>query len=156
MTMTHPGLPEMWVYTILALMAAVGFWALFTSQPGQKEFSTFNLSRLPLIGRLVNYLLTTPWLLLTLKLVMVVLFLLVIIAGLYGTPVPERNIATILTWNLWWAGLIFSIFFSVKVTSLSFATFFHQWRTPQKTYRYAVHHKKTRFCNIPVLRHSSL
>jgi ferredoxin len=39
------------------------------------------------------------------------LFLLVIAAGLYGTPVPERNLATTLTWSLWWAGLIVSIFF---------------------------------------------
>lgn len=111
MTMTHPGLPEMWVFTILALMALVGVWALVARPAGQKEFSTFKLSNMPLIGNVSHYLLTTPWLLFILKLVMVLLFLLIIIAGLYGTPIPEKNIATILTWNLWWAGLIFSIFF---------------------------------------------
>ncbi|MDH5391750.1 MAG: 4Fe-4S binding protein [Gammaproteobacteria bacterium] len=46
-----------------------------------------------------------------LKLITVAFFLLVIYAGLMGTPVPERNIATVLTWNIWWAGLIISIFF---------------------------------------------
>ena len=111
MTMTHPGLPEMWVFAILALMALIGVWAIFARPPGQKDFATFSLSRLPLIGGITHYLLTTPWLLFFLKLVMVLLFLLIITAGLYGTPIPERNIATILTWNLWWAGLIFSIFF---------------------------------------------
>jgi len=111
MTMTHPGLPEMWVLTIIALMAAIVIWALFVSPPGKKEFSTFSLTDIPLVGGISRYLLTTPWLLFILKLVMVVLFLLIIIAGLYGTPVPERNLATILTWNLWWAGLVFSIFF---------------------------------------------
>ena len=111
MTMTHPGLPEMWVSIILALMAVIVIWTLFARSPEQKEFSTFSLTSLPIIGGLSRYLLTSPWLLIILKLVTVTFFLLIIIAGLYGTPVPERNIATILTWNLWWAGLIFSIFF---------------------------------------------
>ena len=28
-----------------------------------------------------------------------------------GTRIPERNIATVLTWNIWWTGLIISVFF---------------------------------------------
>jgi hypothetical protein len=48
MTMTHPGLPEMWVFAILALMAIIVGWALFSRPPGQKDFATFSLSRLPL------------------------------------------------------------------------------------------------------------
>ncbi len=42
---------------------------------------------------------------------MVVAFLLIIYAGLYRTPVAERNLATVLTWNIWWAGLVISVFF---------------------------------------------
>jgi polyferredoxin len=53
----------------------------------------------------------SPAIRLALKLVTVALFLLVIAAGLFGTPIPERNLATVLTWNLWWSGLVFSIFF---------------------------------------------
>ena len=111
MTMTHPGLPEVWVYAIIAMMAVIAAWAMVARPPGQKDFATFSLVKLPILGSIFRILLTTPWLLFVLKLVMVALFLLIIIAGLYGTPIPERNIATILTWNLWWAGLIFSIFF---------------------------------------------
>ena len=111
MTMTHPGLPEMWVFTILVIMALIGVWALIAKPPGRKDFGTLSLSSLPVIGSLTQYLLTTTWLLFILKLVMVLSFLLIITAGLYGTPIPERNIATILTWNLWWAGLVFSILF---------------------------------------------
>ena len=111
MTMTHPGLPEVWVYAIIAMMAVIAAWAMLARPPGQKDFATFSLVKLPILGSIFRILLTTPWLLFVLKLVMVALFLLIIIAGLYGTPIPERNIATILTWNLWWAGLIFSIFF---------------------------------------------
>ncbi len=53
----------------------------------------------------------SSWPLLTLKLVVTGLFLLVIFAGAFGTPIPARNLATVLTWNLWWAGLILSVFF---------------------------------------------
>jgi polyferredoxin len=59
----------------------------------------------------MRWLTSSPWPLLALKLVTVILFLLIIVAGLYGTPIPERNIATAVTWNLWWAGLIVAIFF---------------------------------------------
>ena len=40
------------------------------------------------------------------------LFLLLIYAGLSGTPIPERNLATTLTWTIWWAGLIMAVFFT--------------------------------------------
>jgi len=64
------------------------------------------------MGRsLAAILLTSRWPLLILKVLLVMLFMLVIIAGLYGTPLPARNIATVLTWNLWWSGLILSVFF---------------------------------------------
>ena len=46
-----------------------------------------------------------------LKITVVCLFILVIAAGLSGSQIPERNIATVLTWNIWWAGLIISVFF---------------------------------------------
>ena len=111
MIMTHPGLPAMWVFTLLGIMAIIGIWALAIRPPGRTDFTTFSLSSLPIIGRFTQYLLTTPWLLFILKLVVVILFLLIIVAGLFGTPIAERNIATILTWNLWWAGLVFSILF---------------------------------------------
>lgn len=111
MTMTHPGLPEMWAFTILGIMIIVGLWALASPLPGRRPYTSLSLAKLPFIGAPVKWLLTTPWVLFLLKLIMVGLFLLIIVAGLYGTPFAERNIATILTWNLWWAGLVFSIFF---------------------------------------------
>jgi hypothetical protein len=38
-------------------------------------------------------------------------FLAVIAAGLVGSQEPGRNIAPVLTWNIWWIGLIFAVFF---------------------------------------------
>ncbi len=111
MTMTHPGLPVLWGLFILAVVVLTSLWALFVPAPAKTVSSVFSLARLPVIGNSVRRLAASRWLLLSLKVLMVALFLLIIAAGLFGTPIPERNIATVLTWNLWWAGLVFSIFF---------------------------------------------
>jgi hypothetical protein len=111
MTMTHPGLPVLWGLLILAVVVLTSLWALFVPAPAKTVNSVFSLARLPVIGDSVRRLAASRWLLLSLKVLMVALFLLIIAAGLFGTPIPERNIATVLTWNLWWAGLVFSIFF---------------------------------------------
>ncbi len=107
--MTHPGLPETWALAILALMLLTLVWGV------RAPLAATGMGRpaLPLIGHGVKASFPTlgPGLLLALKLVTVSLFLLVIAAGLFGSPIPERNLATVLTWNLWWAGLVFSIFF---------------------------------------------
>ncbi|GMQ83474.1 MAG: 4Fe-4S binding protein [Gammaproteobacteria bacterium] len=85
-------------------------WALFAphrrSSPPPKQTKRRRMGR-----RLAAMFVSSGWPFLTLKLLLVILFLLVIIAGLYGTPIPARNIATVLTWNIWWSGLIFSVFF---------------------------------------------
>ena len=70
-----------------------------------------NIAQLPVIGDVVRLLTRRTWPLITLKILLIGLFLLIIISGLFGTAIPERNIATVLTWNLWWTGLIISVFF---------------------------------------------
>jgi len=39
-------------------------------------------------------------------------FVAVIVCGLVGSQEPGRNIAPVLTWNIWWIGLIFLVFFA--------------------------------------------
>jgi polyferredoxin len=53
----------------------------------------------------------SPWPLVTLRIGVVAFFLLAIGAGLWGTPIPERNLATTLTWTLWWTLVVISVFF---------------------------------------------
>ncbi|MBI3600288.1 MAG: 4Fe-4S binding protein [Nitrospinae bacterium] len=48
----------------------------------------------------------------TLQILPVFLFALVILSGLFGSQIPGRNLATVLTWTIWWAGIIFLILFS--------------------------------------------
>jgi len=51
------------------------------------------------------------WLVRSLQIVSSVLFFFVIYAGLFGNQNPGRNIAPVLTWNIWWMSLIFFAFF---------------------------------------------
>ena len=111
MIMTHPGLPALWGMVVIGGMIILTLWAVITPLPASASAAVYNLTRVPLLRGLVRYLVSSPKILLGLKLVFVVLFLLVIYAGLFGSQIPERNLATLLTWNIWWAGLIFSVFF---------------------------------------------
>ncbi len=46
--------------------------------------------------------------------VLAALFLLVIAAGLFGNQNPAMNIAPLLTWTVWWTGLIFAVLYFGK------------------------------------------
>ena len=102
MIMTHPGLAEWALFTVYFAVTTIAIWFLW--QPHGKQKTQTN-------NRVIGSFVQQPWLLLFSRVLFAVLFLLIIYAGLFGTPIAERNIATVLTWNLWWAGLIFSIFF---------------------------------------------
>jgi len=107
----HPGLPEVWAYIVWGFMLLVGGWLLIAKSPADISLKYINLANLSFLQPLVKLLRSSRGLLLFLKIISVSFFILVIVAGLQGTPIPERNIATVLTWNIWWAGLIVSIFF---------------------------------------------
>ena len=112
--MLHPGLPLTWGLLIFGSMALFSAWMLASPSRSSSswhvgERSQTGLTDLPLLGALTRWTIGNPVFLTLLKLVTVAFFLLVIYAGLAGTPLAERNLATVLTWNLWWAGLIFSI-----------------------------------------------
>ncbi|VAX09493.1 Nitrogen assimilation regulatory protein [hydrothermal vent metagenome] len=111
MIMTHPGLPELWGYLVWGFMLVLGLWAIVARVPAILTRRTYNLEKFKPLRPLLHLLNNSIWPLQFLKLLVVAIFLLVIIAGLYGTPIAERNLATVLTWNIWWAGLIVSVFF---------------------------------------------
>jgi len=47
--------------------------------------------------------------------VFVFLFLLVIVAGIWGIQISGMNISTVMTWSIWWIGIIFAIMLVGKV-----------------------------------------
>ena len=108
--MMHPGLPDSAVYAVLAMVVLISLWGLYnrtvTYRPRFISFDSF-----PFIGHYLHRMVTTPWFLLFVRMVFVAIFLLVIISGLLGSPFPERNLATTLTWTLWWTGLIIVTYF---------------------------------------------
>jgi nicotinamide riboside transporter PnuC len=105
MIMTHPGLAEWALFTVYFAVTTIAIWFLW--QPHGKQKTQTN-------NRVIGSFVQQPWLLLFSRVLFAVLFLLIIYAGLFGTPIAERNIATVLTWNLWWAGLIFQYSFWVQ------------------------------------------
>ena len=109
--MTHPGLPQIWAFAVWLFMIAISMWALLTPTSIRFTLHRYNVVRIPIIGLVIHSLIKQTWLLTTLKMFLVALFILIIVAGLFGTPIAERNLATVLTWNIWWTGLIISVFF---------------------------------------------
>jgi hypothetical protein len=49
-----------------------------------------------------------------LRLPVVLLFLVIITAGLFGNQLPSKNIAPLLTWTIWWGGLVILIAYAGK------------------------------------------
>lgn len=111
MTMLHPGLPEFWIVPAAIAMFAIALWSLFARLPSETPARAANLAALPLIGPLVRLINRGPYPLLGIKLVSVAVFVLIVVAGLFGTSYPERNLATAFVWNLWWPLVVVSVLF---------------------------------------------
>ena len=109
--LVHPGLPVIWGSLALLAMAILVGRSLLVTNTGPNQTRHFGLATVPLIGDVIEHITRHNWFLIIAKVLVAALFVLIIYAGLYGTPIPERNIATVLTWNLWWSGLVISIFF---------------------------------------------
>lgn len=110
-SMVHPGLPLSWAMVAVLLMVGLSLPVLKTSHGDQTghQGTAYTLARLPIFGPRLHSMLRQPWLLTGLRILTVMLFLLVIAAGLFGTPIPERNLATVLTWTFWWTGIVIAV-----------------------------------------------
>ena len=110
--MVHPGLPPEWVVIVLLSITVITAIAWRNASASNNNNQTRDHFSLPIISAYLSGMVSGPWLLVTLRIMMAMIFILVIVAGLFGTPVAERNLATTLTWTLWWTGLIIGIFFT--------------------------------------------
>jgi len=111
--MNYPGLPALWGQIVIACMILIGLWILVSPSPAstreRRSGHGWRVGRIPFMGPVLHRMTTQHWPLAVLRLVMVALFLLIIAAGLFGSQIPQRNIATLFTWNIWWTGVIISI-----------------------------------------------
>ncbi|MBF0628372.1 MAG: hypothetical protein HQL91_09125 [Magnetococcales bacterium] len=110
-TMTHPGLPQRWIFPALGIMGLMILFAVRSRPPEMRPTRTLNLATVPVFGILVRFLNASPWPLAILKIFTVSCFLLVVFAGLFGTDIPERNLATVFVWNYWWPLVVVSVLF---------------------------------------------
>lgn len=97
------------VATLLLTFGIVEFLERRGVKRDRKGFR-FDLLRIGILRRLVR---SQAFRLIQLP--MVGLFILIIAAGLLGTQAGGRNIATVLTWVIWWVFLVFVIIFFGKI-----------------------------------------
>ena len=109
--MNHPGLPGIWggivILAMCLLFARDYLGSHATNIAVNKKFNAINHGWFDKGSRIFS----RAWLLLSLRILFAGFFLLIIAAGLLGSPIPERNIATVATWTYWWTGIIISVFF---------------------------------------------
>ncbi|MBI5594614.1 MAG: YHS domain-containing protein [Elusimicrobia bacterium] len=109
---TMRGIPT-WMYQAgvgFIIVLSFGLFELLGRRSGRALEARFDLTRLP--G--VRAALKSPLMPALPRAVLAALFLAVVAAGLFGDQNPAMNIAPLLTWTVWWAGLIFLILFAGK------------------------------------------
>lgn len=108
-----PGIPNEVFFGSAALILVLSF-VLFEGggrrqdpRSRRRDYWRFELTRWPPLARAIK----SRWFQPAFQIPVVVGFVAVIVAGLVGSQEPGRNIAPTLTWNIWWIGLIFAVFF---------------------------------------------
>ena len=109
--MLMSGLPAWLFFAGIALVLIVSFVVveiLTRASRGQQEYPKFDILKMGLIKSVVK----KPYFKFLFQFPMFLLFLFIIYAGIFGHGII--NIAPILTWTIWWAGLVFLILFFGK------------------------------------------
>lgn len=115
-----PGVPNWLFYLSIGLLVLITFLIFgLTGEPKRNvgktsrrwQYPRFELTKSEFVSRLVKWKGFQP----LVQIPVVFLFLLVIAAGLFGSQDPSRNLAPVLTWNIWWMGLIFFAFFAGQI-----------------------------------------
>ncbi len=107
------GIPNWLYYASIAFVLVISFGVIewksrstTQDQPGPRiDLTTFSVVR-----RLLKHPLTR----FVFQAIFVVLFVLIIAAGLFGSQLPSKNIAPLLTWTIWWGGLIWLVLYAGK------------------------------------------
>lgn len=109
------GIPT-WLYAISVGLILVLSFGLFevvarltrgrTTEPARVNL----LRRVPGLGALLRWPAFRP----LCQIAVVALFVTIIVAGLFGEQIASRNIAPLLTWTVWWGGLVLLILFAGK------------------------------------------
>jgi polyferredoxin/YHS domain-containing protein len=111
------GIPNWLYYTSIAFVLVLsfglfeGFVPRFVNRrTGDSPSWRFDVLGLPLVRGIVRH----PATRFVGQALMVAVFLMVIAAGLFGSQLPSKNIAPIITWTIWWGGLVMIILMAGK------------------------------------------
>ncbi len=119
------GIPDWLYYSSIALILMVSYMMfegktrlrrMWRSAPVSESASKTSCSdRIDLMrfSPVRSLLLSRPFRFMT-QSVMVIFFVLIVAAGLFGNQNPALNIAPLLTWTIWWCGLVVLILFAGK------------------------------------------
>ena len=108
-----PGMPDWLFLTSSGMAVLVSFLVVeaYSKRIGEKPYRRYNILRNRIIKRWVK----SRKFQFTLRVPTVAAFILVILAGFFGSQDPSSNIATSLTWIFWWIVLIFTVMFLGRV-----------------------------------------
>lgn len=112
------GIPAWLYYSSIAfiLILSFGIFEWMTPDPEQRAARGFLLPRLGFLkSRIVEGMVQHPATRFLIRLFFVLCFLMVIAAGLFGSQLPANNIAPLLTWTIWWGGLILVILYAGSI-----------------------------------------
>jgi len=93
-----------------ATAAAISLPVVQAAAPAWQRSDRIDLLRIPIVSVLFR----SRVFRFTVQAVMAFFFLLILAAGLFGNQNPGLNIAPLLTWTIWWAGLVVLIMFAGK------------------------------------------
>jgi len=108
------GIPP-WLYAVsvgLVLVLSFGLFEIVArvARARPRTRPRLDLLRIPGLAALVRWPAFRP----LCQALLVAVFVLVVLAGLFGDPLASRNLAPLLTWTLWWGGLVLLILFAGK------------------------------------------
>jgi len=104
-----PGIPNEVFFASAALILLLSFTLFERKKPHRNPRERRYWKRDLMRSRWVSRLVKSRWFQPAIQLPVVLGFLAVIVIGLVGSQEPGRNLAPVLTWNVWWIGLIFMV-----------------------------------------------
>jgi len=102
----------LFIMGIVLFSGLAGVWILskrnaLNMSAGQK----MNILDIPSVKRFLK----SAWFMPVFQIPMLLFFIIIIIAGLFDVQAGGRNIATLLMWTVWWAGIIFTFVFFGRI-----------------------------------------
>jgi hypothetical protein len=100
-----PGIPNEAFFVGVIVILLASFTLFERRSAKERSYWRFELTRWAPLARAMK----SRWFQPVVQIPVVVAFLAVIVIGLVGSQEPGRNLAPVLTWNIWWIGLIFMV-----------------------------------------------